>query len=142
MRAYIHRKGFMSGSCIVGGLGCPPSMTYHLNPFPEWKAFCGAGAGCDGVQNLLVVEHYIREPNHLGRNAQLFEAFIFLWIPTQSVVIPLLQRQGVTWTTLPISIGHHICTKQISIQFNCICIALNHTYSLSGLSRRYIFITP
>ena len=55
------------------------------------ESFCEAG--CDGVWNLLVVEHYIRKPNHLGRNAQLFEAFIFIWIPTQPVVIPLLQSQ-------------------------------------------------
>ena len=55
------------------------------------ESFCEAG--CDGVRNVLVVEHYIRKPDHLGRNAQLFEAFIFLWVPTQPVVIPLLQRQ-------------------------------------------------
>lgn len=42
--------------------------------------------------DLLVVEHYIREPEVFGGYTEFFDAIILLWVPSQPVVVPLLHR--------------------------------------------------
>lgn len=46
-----------------------------------------------GRTHLLVVEHYIGKPDVFGWYAQFLDAFVLFWVPSQPVVVPLLQRE-------------------------------------------------
>lgn len=39
----------------------------------------------------LVVEDDVRKPDQFGRDPEFLDAFIFVWIPPQPVVVPFLQ---------------------------------------------------
>lgn len=43
-----------------------------------------------GTHDVLVVENQIRPPNVSGRNSDLFNAAVVVWVPVQVDVFPLL----------------------------------------------------
>lgn len=97
-----------------------------------------APTGCLSLQltraHSLVVEHYVRKPDVLGRYPKFLDAFILLWVPSEPVVIPLLQRR---WETRA-GRTHPHTAHSISRKLPCLCTGLPETSHLTWNSHKLV----